>query len=129
METTSEILELWPFAIKRKVMTIHWVEKFYDRKLLTIRLKFHLWIRYLFTYLRLGFGWTIWSVEKISMWDLDHHDPKKKLCLMELVQHQLLFLHYGRSYSASNGLLLIYCFEIRMEFELGISLICFFQKL
>ncbi len=59
-------------------MTVHWVEKFCDRKLLTVRLQFHLWIRYLFTYLRLGFGWAIWSVEKIWMRDLDRHDPKKE---------------------------------------------------
>jgi hypothetical protein len=63
MDTPSEIPELWSFAIKRKVMTVHWVEKFCDRKLLTIWLKFHLWIRYLFTYLRLGFGWTILNIE------------------------------------------------------------------
>ncbi len=45
---------------------------------MTVRLEFHLWIRYLFTYLRLGFGWTIWSVEKILMRDLDRRDPKKE---------------------------------------------------
>ncbi len=49
-----------------------WIE------ILTVRLEFHLWIRYLFASVRLGFGWTIWSVEKIWMWDLDRHDPKKE---------------------------------------------------
>jgi hypothetical protein len=48
---------------------------------------------------------------------------------MELVQRQLLLLCFGRSYGAGNGLLLLCCFEIRMEIELGISLICFYQKL
>jgi hypothetical protein len=54
-------------------MTVHWVEKICDRKLSTVRLESHLWIRYL-----LGFGWMIWSVEKIWMRDLDRHDPKKE---------------------------------------------------
>jgi hypothetical protein len=55
--------------------------------------------------------------------------PRKKLRLMELVQRQLLLLHFGRNYGAGNGLLLLCCFKIRMEIELGISIICFFQKL
>ncbi len=62
-------------------MTVHWVEKFCDRKLLIVWLEFHLWTRYLFTYLRLGFGWTIWSVEKIWMRNMDRHDPKKETAL------------------------------------------------
>jgi hypothetical protein len=42
---------------------------------------------------------------------------------MELVRCQLLLLRFGRNYGAGNGLLLLCCFEIRMETELEISLI------
>ncbi len=127
----SEIPELWPFTIRGKILTVHRVENFCHRKLLTVRLDTHLWIRYLFTYLRLGFGWTIWSVEKI--W-IARSGPSRSQegnwVWWKLVQRRLLLLCFGRSYGAGNGLLLLCRFEIIcMEIELGISLICFFQKL
>jgi hypothetical protein len=63
------------------------------------------------------------------MRNLDRHDPKKEIAFDGACAASIVASSFGCNYGAGNGLLSLCCFEIRMEIELGISIICFFQKL